>query len=40
VDAVFAALTGRPWQDPGDHSPHPEPDIRPRLAAVRQFHGW
>lgn len=38
VDAVLSALTDGPFS-PTDPSPYPEPDIGPRLNALRQWHG-
>jgi len=36
--AVFAALTGESFDDPGDVAQHKEPDAGERLAAVRALH--
>lgn len=38
VEAVLSALSGAPFT-PADPSPYPEPDIGPRLNALRQRHG-
>ena len=38
--AVFAALTGREFLDPGDASPRPEPDVRERIQQIRKRHGF
>jgi acetoin utilization deacetylase AcuC-like enzyme len=40
VAAVFAALTGQPFTDPGDRSPHREPEMAKRLAEIRNWHGF
>jgi acetoin utilization deacetylase AcuC-like enzyme len=39
VEAVFSALTGSGWNDPGDASPHREPNIASRIEAVRKWNG-
>jgi acetoin utilization deacetylase AcuC-like enzyme len=38
--AVFAALTGEAFVDPGDKSPHREPDIAKMMEAIRAWHGF
>jgi acetoin utilization deacetylase AcuC-like enzyme len=38
--AVFAALTGESFADPGDPSPHREPDIAQMVDAIRAWHGF
>jgi acetoin utilization deacetylase AcuC-like enzyme len=38
--AVFSALTGSPLADPGDHSPHAEPDVEHQIGTIRQLHGF
>ena len=38
--AVFAALTGEAFADPGDKSPHGEPDIAKMIEAIRAWHGF
>jgi acetoin utilization deacetylase AcuC-like enzyme len=38
--AIFAALTGRPFADPGDKSPRKEPDIAKMLESIRAWHGF
>ncbi|MEW5939493.1 MAG: histone deacetylase [Chloroflexota bacterium] len=38
--AVFAALTGKPFNDPGDKSPRKEPDIEKMLEAIRAWNGF
>ncbi len=38
--AIFAALEGRTVDAVEDASPHPEPDVGPRLAAIRALHGY
>jgi acetoin utilization deacetylase AcuC-like enzyme len=40
VGAVFAALTGQGWSDPGDKLPREEPDMLPRVEAIRKFHAF
>jgi acetoin utilization deacetylase AcuC-like enzyme len=37
--AVFAALTGHAFNDPGDKSPRAEPEIGKMLEAIRAWHG-
>jgi acetoin utilization deacetylase AcuC-like enzyme len=36
---VFAALTGEAFADPGDTSPHKEPEFGQTLTAIRALHG-
>jgi hypothetical protein len=36
---VFAALTGEAFADPGDTSPHKEPEFGETLTAIRALHG-
>jgi acetoin utilization deacetylase AcuC-like enzyme len=38
--AVFAALTGNKFADPGDASPHPEPEAGGRIEQIREWHGF
>lgn len=38
--AVFAALTGEAFADPGDPSPHGEPDIERMIESIRAWHGF
>jgi len=38
--AVFAALTGDAFTDPGDKSPHREPDIAKILDSICEWHGF
>jgi acetoin utilization deacetylase AcuC-like enzyme len=38
--AVFAALTGSLFVDPGDPSPHSEPDIAKMMEAICEWHGF
>ena len=40
ASAVFAALTGEAFVDPGDKSPHREPDIAKMMEAIRAWHGF
>lgn len=40
ASAVFAALTGSPFVDPGDKSPHKEPDIEKMIESIRAWHGF
>ncbi|MGC8855445.1 MAG: histone deacetylase family protein, partial [Anaerolineae bacterium] len=40
VAAVFAALTGESFADPGDRSPHREPQIGQMLESIRAWHGF
>ena len=37
---VFAALTGKPPANPGDASPHKEPDIARMLESIRAWNGF
>ena len=38
--AVFAALTGSPFVDPGDKSPHREPDIEKMIESICKWNGF
>ena len=38
--AVFAALTGEAFVDPGDKSPRKEPDIEKMIESIRTWHGF
>ncbi len=38
--ATFAALAGTTYSDPGDASPHAEPDVSEMLARLCQWHGF
>ena len=38
--AVFAALTGKDFSNPGDKSPRTEPDIEKMLEAIRAWNGF
>ncbi len=40
ASAVFAALTGSPFVDPGDKSHHKEPDIAKMIESIRAWHGF
>lgn len=40
ASAVFAALTGKPFADPGDKSPRAEPDVERMIGAIRAWHGF
>jgi acetoin utilization deacetylase AcuC-like enzyme len=37
--AVFAALTGSPFADPGDKSPRTEPELAKMIESIRAWHG-
>ena len=38
--AIFAALTGSPFVDPGDRSTYPEPKIEKMIESIREWHGY
>ena len=38
--AIFAALTGEAFADPGDKSPRREPDIEKMIESIRAWHGF
>jgi acetoin utilization deacetylase AcuC-like enzyme len=38
ASAVFAALTGEAFVDPGDKSPHKEPEIGKMIESIRAWH--
>ena len=38
--AVFAALTGESFADPGDKSPRGEPNIEKMIESIRNWHGF
>jgi acetoin utilization deacetylase AcuC-like enzyme len=40
TSAVFAALTGSPFVDPGDKSLHQEPDIAKMIESICKWHGF
>jgi acetoin utilization deacetylase AcuC-like enzyme len=40
ASAVFAALTGVPFAEVNDASPHEEPDLSKMLDSIRAWHGW
>ena len=40
ASAVFAALTGKPFTDPADKSPHREPDIERMIESIHAWHGF
>lgn len=40
ASAVFAALTGKPFVDPGDKFPRKEPDIEKMVESIRAWHGF
>ncbi len=40
AQAVFAALMGEDFIDPGDASPRKEPDASERLKSIREWHGF
>jgi acetoin utilization deacetylase AcuC-like enzyme len=40
ASAVFAALTGNPFTDPGDKSPRGEPDVEKMLESINTWHGF
>jgi acetoin utilization deacetylase AcuC-like enzyme len=40
VSAAFAAMLGEPFVNPGDKSPHTEPDIEKMIKSVCTWHGF